>query len=270
MQATHVLRANNLLLCLGNRCKMQFISKAKIKHIKRLAQKKYRVNHNQYVVEGEKLVNEVLNHPGQLDYLVIRADLRTLMDTYQALKDICFLADAPTFTEISNLVTPPGVLAVMKIPNITMPESIEGRYFYLDGIRDPGNMGTIIRSADWFGLDGVFCSGGTVDPYNPKCIQASMGSILNMHPVVKPISDLRDACPDMKIIGADAHGQSLETIDLSAPVMVVIGSESHGLSTETRKICDDIVAIEGSNKKIAESLNAGVTAAIFGYALNRS
>ena len=164
---------------------------------------------------------------------------------------------------MSQMSTPPGVLAVCALPEEShLPESISGlRSFYLDAVRDPGNLGTILRIADWFGLDYVILSPDCVDIYNHKVLQASMGSALRVKTGVLDKAGLLSIGGD-KIYACDADGISIHKIQPPLEGIIVLGNESLGVSGEITHQVREVIAIPGDRSLGAESLNVASAAAV--------
>lgn len=165
--------------------------------------------------------------------------------------------------QLSQMATPPGVLAVCHIPEQAhLPENIAGmRSFYLDAIRDPGNLGTILRIADWFGLDFVILSPDCADIYNHKVLQASMGSALRVRTCVLDKQGLL-AIGGGNIYVCDANGKSINRMPPPADGIIVLGNESLGVSDEITHQVKEVFAIPGERSLGAESLNVASAAAI--------
>jgi len=165
--------------------------------------------------------------------------------------------------QISQMSTPPGVLALCSLPHEpALPESIKGkRMFFLDSIRDPGNLGTILRIADWFGLDFVILSPDCVDVYNHKVLQASMGSALRVKTTTLDTVGLM-SFSEGKLYVCDAEGTNINTIDPPVEGVIVFGNESLGVSTEIMHQVKAVLAIPGNYSLGAESLNVATAAAI--------
>lgn len=246
------------------------LSANQVKHIHSLKQKKFREIHRQFVAEGSKLVLEILNSP----YRVIA--VYALPGWLQPNEKLLQSKKIP-FTEITGkemeritaLASPGPVLAVAEIPENTglSDDIFDDLVIALDNISDPGNLGTIIRIADWFGIRNVVCSENTVDLYNPKVIQATMGSVarvkVNYCNLPRFLSSVK---PGIKIYGAFMEGRNIYSEALVQQGILVIGSESGGISPEvTARITDRIsipfyTATRGQTH--AESLNASVATAI--------
>ena len=241
---------------------MASISNNEIKRIRSLQQKKFRDESGLFVVEGEKMVAEALASAFSVEEVYKRDEIGE-----EAMK------------RISSLSTPSPVLALVRKPSDIAPESLgyfdsmlsePGFYIGLDSIRDPGNLGTIIRSADWFGVDAVFASHDTVDIFNPKTVQATMGAIFRVkfHYVSMPgISDMI-LSHGGKVYGTFLDGENIykRKLDTGAdcPVMVVTGNESEGISDEVGSLVSDRLFIPPfpADVRGSESLNAAVATAI--------
>ncbi|WP_235295986.1 TrmH family RNA methyltransferase [Portibacter marinus] len=235
------------------------ISKATISFIQSLKQKKYRQKYNKFLLEGDKIITEGLKEGNiSFDSIYCTPEKASLFDDIKIKYNII---DGKSIRKISNLKTPPGILAVANIP--AQPEidyiKLAGRVLYLDDLRDPGNMGTIIRSADWFGVATIVASHESVEFYNPKVIQASMGSFARVNLINAHISELK--C-DLPIYGTSMIGESIYEFKAPKEMILVIGSESHGVSEEVKNHSKGVLTIPRSPKSGAESLNAGVATAI--------
>lgn len=171
--------------------------------------------------------------------------------------------------KVSSLKTPQDIIAVVKIPawpaltNVQLKQKFS---LVLDGIQDPGNMGTIIRTADWFGIGHIICSDDTVDVYNPKVVQASMGSLsrINVH-----YTNLTTILPQigLPIFGAMLNGDNIYTTDFGAEGLIVMGNEGNGLRPGVEQLINKAITIPRTGK--AESLNVGIATALFCSEINR-
>ncbi len=164
---------------------------------------------------------------------------------------------------LSQMTTPPGVLTICKtIPQVFLPETFSGkRIFYLDSIRDPGNLGTILRIADWFGLDYVICSPDSVDIYNHKVLQSSMGSALRVPSCEMSKDELLMRVADQLYI-CDTEGISIQELEPPTEGIIVLGNESLGVSDELMHKVKTKISIPGDKSLGAESLNVASAAAI--------
>ncbi len=241
------------------------LSKAKVKYIQRLRQKKQRYKEQVFVVEGEKIVLELL----QQQTLHIRALYATtaFIDRYSLVvtpfHDSTTVVSEQELQQLSLLTTSNQVLALVEMPKYTpfVNKIQTSLHLVLENIQDPGNFGTILRIADWFGLSHIFCSKGCVDWSNPKVIQASMGSFLRMPVHEVALSELFAQHPDLPVYGAVLGGENVYTTTLKQPSFLIIGNEGQGLSTETQSLLSHRLTIPKAGA--AESLNAGVATGIF-------
>lgn len=241
---------------------MAGISNNDIKRVKALQQKKFRDETGLFTVEGEKMVEEASASPFHVETIYRRDEIGE-----EAMK------------RISALSSPSPVLAVVRKPSDAYVDDVRrlssllskgGLYLALDTIRDPGNLGTILRIADWFGIDAVFATKDTVDVFNPKVVQATMGAIfrVRMHYVDLPaLSDMVLAAGG-KIFGTFLDGLNIYSRPLDngeeAPVLIVIGNESEGISATMAKLVTDRLYIPPypADDPGSESLNAAVATAL--------
>lgn len=240
------------------------LSQAQIKHIRALQQRKFRMLHGSFVVEGEKTVSELLR--SNFETAGVYA-LDSWMDANSHLIPLncqTHVISAKELSRISGLTTPNKVLAVVKIPEVSQQSIFIEQPFtlYLDCIQDPGNLGTIIRTADWFGIEQLYCAAGTAEVYNPKVIQASMGSFLRVRVMQLDFAQLMN-CYETKpvVYGAALHGKNLFESGQERPGIVIIGNESRGISDHLAAYVDTWIKIPGKDRG-AESLNASVAASI--------
>jgi len=223
------------------------------KQIKSLGQKKFRDQSGLFTVEGEKLVAEALKS----DFEVLNVYRMSEIGEEQ-------------MKQISELSHPSPVLAVVRQKETTNFDIDKGLYLALDAIRDPGNLGTIIRIADWFGIDAVFCSTDTVEMYNPKVVQATMGAIFRVKVIYTDIEQLSDRvlAAGGKVYGTfldgnDIYSESLET-GANTSSVIVIGNEANGISSEIEKKVNARLYIPPFPPEEcgSESLNAAVATAV--------
>lgn len=191
------------------------------------------------------------------------ADHESLVSKYF---DMVRETDAKTLKKLSSFETSPEVLAIIKKPVRTNIE-VKGVVLFLDEIRDPGNLGSILRSNEWFGNNIVICSKSCVDVYNPKAVQASMGAVLSANVLyVDPLVFL-DEHPHMDLLVADSAAKTeLQTLELSNDTLIAIGNESSGVSKEIAKRAKKSFRIPGKGSQ-TESLNASVASALILYHL---
>jgi len=249
------------------------LSHNQIKYINSLKIKKFRQQHNAFIVEGEKGVSELLDSSLRTIKIFAIKEWLENYSKYQKANTI----EIQEITElelkkISDLVTPNQVLAIAGIPENEIQEATELNYMMLalDGIRDPGNMGTILRTADWFGISRIICSSDSVDVYNPKVIQATMGSFGRVKVSHVNLSDFLNNIPkEVPIYGALLEGPDITKKTFTKPGIILIGSESHGISRELIPFVNQPLHIPRFNvsegKNHAESLNASIANGIICY-----
>ncbi len=232
------------------------VSKSQIKLITSLEQKKHRSKTGLFVVEGKKGIEEVLKSNFQLH------SLYTTQDIFKAPKDKTHLISEADLKKISKLKTAQIGVAVFNIPAETNI-SLSGLVVALDGIRDPGNLGTIIRLCDWFGVASLICSLDTVDCYNSKVIQATMGSItrVKVHYVDLP-EFLKENNSHTKV-GTFLEGENVFITDLPHDCIIILGNEANGISDSIEELVDRKVNIPQFSKvKNTESLNVATATSI--------
>jgi TrmH family RNA methyltransferase len=239
------------------------ISQSQIKHLKSLQQKKFRNQFQQFVVEGEKMVDELLQSPLEIIHLFhteeygIQANKKILKSDIISENDL---------RKVSTLKTPNKVIAIATNSTLKKRVALPDDYsLVLDHIQDPGNLGTIIRTADWFGIKHIFCSPDTVDCYNPKVVQATMGSIFRVNIEYLELPTLFQLASDNNtpIIATSLKGDNLYKNKLPKYGLVVMGNESKGISDFTEQQLTHAVKIpsypENSN---VESLNVSIATAL--------
>lgn len=231
---------------------------AQVKRVRALHQKKVRLAERLFLVQGRKLVTELLSSP-----LIIEE----LFATQEAAS---YLGDAPVTVLADHELERMGtfekgneVVALVRMPAesaLRMPAADE-LVLALDGVSDPGNLGTLLRIADWFGVKQVWCSGDSVDVYNPKCVQATMGSLFRVEVREVELASILERATQagVQVYKAEASGTDVFTTELSRPAVLVLGSESHGLSAEVKNAPGRSIAIPNFGE--AESLNVAAAAA---------
>jgi TrmH family RNA methyltransferase len=234
------------------------ITKNQVKYIQSLGQKKWRDVEQVFVAEGPKLVNELLTATN-CTVLHVYA-LKEWIDITKTNIEITEVT-SDELEKISQLTTPNQVLAIAKMFKWDGEPVIKGNIsLALDAIRDPGNMGTIIRLADWFGIKSIFCSMGCADIYNPKVIQASMGSIARVRVEYTDLQTLLKNNNDIRIYASVLNGRDITKMEKLNEGIIVIGNESKGISDEIIKLANVQITIPGRGK--AESLNAAAATGI--------
>jgi len=249
------------------------LSHNQIKYINSLKIKKFRQQHKAFLIEGEKSVSELLS--GSQVPVKIYA-LPEWLDRNMSvlrLKNIEFQEiTIDELIKVSDLVTPNQVLAIAEIPAFEIPEpnSFTGMALALDGIRDPGNMGTMIRTADWFGIKRIICSSDSVDMYNPKVVQATMGSFSRVNIIYTDLLHFFKNLPaDIPVFGALLKGPDITKKTFPRPGIILIGSESHGISKDLISYVNAPLHIprfsDSDADNQAESLNASIANGIICY-----
>ena len=234
------------------------ITKNQVKYIQSLGQKKWRDEEQVFIAEGPKLVNELLT----ADNCKV-LQLYSLHEWKPEIKSEVGITEisADELEKISQLTTPNKVLAVVKKINWNDPLQLRGNIsLVLDTIQDPGNMGTIIRLADWFGIKTVICSADCVDVYNPKVVQASMGSITRVRTEYTHLESFLQSNHDLRIYAAGLDGRDITKMEKPSEGLIIIGNESKGIREEIAKLANVQITIPGKGK--AESLNAAVATGI--------
>ena len=227
-----------------------------IKLLNQINQKKNRLELGLFAAEGIKSVRELIEGGMVLKYLFATSEYENNFHS-EALVTV----DAATLKKLSNLKTPSGVLGVFEIPQ--KPSLMRsGLTLVLDEINDPGNLGTIIRLCDWFGVDQLVCSNNTVDCYNPKVVQASMGSLARVSIVY---CDLEDFLKNDRrtVYGTFLKGNSIYQCDLKPDMILIMGNEANGISSGIEKLVTDRITIPGFGKEHkTESLNVATATAV--------
>lgn len=237
----------------------QPLSKNQIKLITSLKQKKYRQQHGFFVVEGIKTINELLNSHIQLHALYTTERFLT-NDTLEIFDKEVLISEAD-LKRISFLTTPNKALAIFKIP-VTKPIDTNELIVALDDVRDPGNLGTIIRLCDWFGISDLVCSHETVDCFNPKVIQATMGSITRVNVTYVDLPSFLSET-NVPIFGTFMDGENVYNKTLPKKGILVLGNEANGISNEITELVTEKLAIPRfGNIQATESLNVATATAI--------
>jgi RNA methyltransferase, TrmH family len=256
------------------------LSKNQIKRITGLQQKKYRELNHEFLVEGEKSVAEVFHSKYEIKELFATSDwLIQNDDLINKLTVNSASVSTVELDRISFLKTPNKVLAIVSIPEVLEinPEMFDDIVLALDNIRDPGNLGTIIRTADWFGIRNIVCSTGCVDVYNPKVVQSTMGSIFRTNLFYQNLKEFLKSSPtEIMKYGCLLNGENIHTTVLQCPAIIVIGNESNGISDELLPFISKKIRIpsspaqpSGVDSGHAESLNASLANAIVCYEFRR-
>lgn len=244
------------------------ISNNQIKLISSLKLKKNRDSHALFIAEGTKITEELINNPKSVNIHSIYGTDEWINENHSLLKKNNF--EFQTITEeqlsrISQLQTPNKVLTLCHKLENTKPYENFSLALALDNISDPGNLGTIIRIADWFGIDTIICSENTVDIYNPKVIQATMGSFLRVKLFYTKLdSYLQNS--NKNIYGTLLDGENIYKTEIKSNSIIVIGNEANGISSEIEELVSHKIKIpsypHANIENTAESLNAAIATSI--------
>lgn len=234
------------------------ISKNQVKYIHQLEQKKYRKREGLFVAEGTKVVGDLLKYH--------QPEALFATDEWKAPDGISYtIVTEEELRRISFLQHPQQVLGLFPIPPQTTATNFGGALVLaLDGVQDPGNLGTIIRIADWFGIETIICSEDTADAWNPKVIQATMGSIARVNIIYTNLLDFLDTLPpDYPIYGTLLDGENIYSQPLSEEGLIIMGNEGNGISEAVRtKINRKLLIPDFHQGETADSLNVAIATAI--------
>ncbi len=231
------------------------LSKSQIKLIKSLAQKKIRAQHGLFTVEGVKGITEFLNSSFSLEHLY------TTEDVFQAFDEQTTIIPESDLKRITTFKNPNRAVALFKIKEANSVD-LSRLIVALDDVRDPGNLGTIIRLCDWFGVKDLVCSSATVDCYNPKVIQATMGSLTRVNISYQNLEAFLSEC-NSTIFGTFMNGENIYNDKLPENGVLIMGNEANGISPVIERLVTKKLAIPrfGSTKE-TESLNVATATAI--------
>jgi TrmH family RNA methyltransferase len=236
------------------------ISKQQQKYVQSLHNKKYRTEYGKFLVEGEKGILEILNSGYEIENIFCTENFKEKVpaDTKFRALNICKEVEIQA---ISTFKTNNSGVAVVNQKKQTIPSLVSENQLFLilDDIKDPGNLGTIIRLADWYGITDIFCSQNTVEFYNPKVINSTMGSFIRVSAHYLELAPFIESL-EVPIWGAFLGGQNIHQLAKEKSFGLVIGSESHGISPEIEKLIDTKITIPRVG--LAESLNAAVATGI--------
>jgi TrmH family RNA methyltransferase len=235
------------------------VAKRELKFIKSLHQKKHRSLSGSFLAEGVKVVGTLIEAGWEPRQLYSTAEL----DLFPHAEPI----SEKDLKSVSSLVQPNQVLGIFEIPAVSRPE-YTGWILALDQVRDPGNLGTIIRLCDWFGIREILCSPDSVDCYNPKVVMASMGSLAHVRIHYLPLGpSLTES--GLPVFGTDMQGVSPSSFSFPGEGILLMGSESHGISSELREKLSQTLSIPSHGHPVAESLNVSMATGILLYELRR-
>jgi len=236
------------------------LTKSTIKFIKSLQEKKYRKQEQCFVVEGAKSVEEVLQSDFGVEMLVASPEFVQSVESWRSNIQI-FEAKPTEMAGLGDFQSNDAALAVVRMKPKTEPVVSPNSFtLLLDDIRDPGNLGTIIRTADWYGIQTIIASEETVDFYSPKVINSTKGSFIRIHFSNADLSQVLQKQTALPVYGAFLDGEDVHTIQFPKGGLLVIGNESKGISPTVEKFVTNRVTIPRYGK--AESLNAAIATAI--------
>lgn len=255
------------------------LSKSQLSFVKSIHLKKFRKQHNLFIVEGHKSITEFIKSGYILSQLFYLPDMASKVANFPQ-KTKHHEISSLELAKISTLKNPTGTLALFEIPLNSISEKIElkGKFsLVLDYVQDPGNLGTIIRTADWFGIENIICSVDTADCYNPKVVQATMGSLARVSIHYKELIDWLPKT-NIKVYGALLDGISIYNYDFNNKQdkktsemqdgLIVLGNEGHGIRESLLPFIDQAITIPRFG--LAESLNVGIAAALICSELKRN
>ncbi len=241
------------------------ISKSDKSLIISLKDRKIRHSKQLFLAEGSRLVLDLLKCSPQLFKRII-CDKKWLEEQGGLLENMQHLIEEVSSSQLlslSSLKSNKEVIGLLSWPNFNKLEASKDRFIiYLDRINDPGNLGTIIRTADWFGINRIYCSPDSVDVFNNKSVQASMSSVARVEVAYKSWSEMMQLFPDIPKYAAVLNGQSLNELERKNVQFICIGNEANGLSEEVIQSCENTITIPKMGPSHSESLNAAVAAAI--------
>ena len=245
------------------------LSKSQINLVRSLQRKKERQAHGLFLAEGYKTVIEFINSPYHIEAIYYTAPFDPKVLKLSQKINLCEIS-VTDLEKISSLKTTREVAALVKIPVLHPVSNTQLKQKFslvLDGIQDPGNMGTIIRTADWFGIQNIICSEDTVDVYNPKVVQASMGSLsrIKIH-----YASLAAILPQLNLplYGAMLNGHNIYNTNFGREGLIVMGNEGNGLRPEIEAMISKAITIPRSGR--AESLNVAIATALFCSEISRN
>jgi TrmH family RNA methyltransferase len=233
------------------------LSNRQIKLINSLHSKKGRKDNLKFLVEGEKVINELFNSNWKIDFILLNEKYIDLK-----FKDVeVYYLKEEEINKLSSLQTNTFGIAVVEMKSTNCDyNALKGTYLFLDGIRDPGNLGTIIRLCDWYGIQKIFVSGDTTEFYNPKTIISTMGSFTRIEVITIELEELIKKIPQFTIIGTFLNGQSIYQYEFPKDQIIVLGNESQGIRPEIESYISQKITIPKIGE--AESLNVAISTAI--------
>jgi len=226
-------------------------------HVKNLGKsKEYRNEHGEFLCDGKKLLEEAIKSKATITGIFTTSPIREKLPNDTPV----YLIEESIMETLSPLKNPQGILFTCKIPDTKDPDLKKGTHILLDNVQDPGNVGTIIRSADAFGIDSVLLTQDSADPYNPKTVRATMGAIFRQNVLYIETDKLKS--PEIKVIGTGNKNGEYNTLSETKlqNAVIILGNEGQGISEKLKVLCDEMITIPLS--KGCESLNVSIAASI--------
>lgn len=262
-----VLRLTDNILKVNN------LSKTKLSIYASLGSAKMRRKHGLFIVEGEKCVNDTLRSFTPEAIIVRKGGATSVVDSFlmRGQNDMrgenmaIYEADGDRMHKLSNLSTPSDVVGVFRLPAVPDECNLkvdDGLYVVLDGVQDPGNLGTIVRTCHWFGIFRIFASDDTVDIFNPKALQATMGSVGRVEVTYCDLNALLDSNPGMPVYGTLLDGENIFNAGLGKKGFIIMGNEGKGISKGMRERISKPLLIPPASDDHSESLNVSIATAI--------
>lgn len=238
------------------------LSKSKFNVYSSLGSAKMRRKHGLFTVEGEKSVSDTL---GLFDAEAVIC-LKEKAESFARCACNLYVVTEPEMRKLSNLSTPSSAMAIYRLPESGHDDDIrvpaDRLYMVLDGVQDPGNLGTIIRTCHWFGIYRIFASHDTVDVFNPKTIQSTMGSVAKVRVDYVDLASLFEANRNLPVYGTLLEGKDIFKAELSACGFILMGNEGKGISPALRTFITDPLLIPPAGPDHSESLNVAIAAAV--------
>lgn len=231
---------------------IESVSNQNFKLINKLKMKKYRDKENSFIIESRKLVDEAIASSADIDFIFLRKGV-----AFESPHKTLVFSEA-LFDKLSSMTSPDGIGAVAKKKKEREVDS--SKILLLDGINDPGNIGTMIRTSEAFGFRDIILMPGTVDIYNEKSLRASMGSIFRLNIVEMDYEEIKKLKTSYKILAADMDGLDIREYEKKSKMILAIGNEANGLSKNIRDLTDEFIKIPMEGE--IESLNAAIAASI--------
>lgn len=233
------------------------LTNKQIKLINSLHSKKGRSENELFLVEGEKGIQEVIDSDYEIEFLVINVDFQ---EVFSGISIPTYFLSKEDITKFSTLTINQYGLAVVKCKITPSFTQLDDVILLLDGVRDPGNLGTIIRICDWYGIKQIVLSNDCTEFYNPKVISATMGSFKRVDCNYTDLTAFIQANPEHTVLGADLAGENLHQFTFPTKVFIIMGSESHGISPEVSAMIQQRITIPRFGA--AESLNVAISTGI--------